>query len=246
MESVTLHSPLFIFLTLLFLILSYGTDAIESCHTYKHWKHIWLPSFNSKKINASIVLTLKCIRPFLIFLLFFKFNFIIILCVLLCNFIINHHFRGTFNGGSDMMNNMVTLGLLLATFNPSFGLIFIGTQCFLSYWVAGLSKIWTKEWWSGKALLIYLKTSCHEPSAYTRFLQKNKRSQFLSPLILLIEILFPLAFLLSPSLFYFVVFIFLLFHLQNAWVFGLNRFIYSWISSWPGLVFLYHFVKTIY
>lgn len=147
-------------------------------------------------------------------------------------------FQGPYNGGSDTMSILVLLCLWLANLAPSpmwqeIALGYLALQLTLSYFQSGLVKIENAEWRSGKALREVFALTAYPVSESLRSLAN--RPQLLlnvSRAVILGELLFPLTLLHSITLTIALVFAGV-FHLANAVLFGLNRFVWSWLAAYP-------------
>ncbi len=151
-------------------------------------------------------------------------------------------FRGTFNGGSDMMLFVVLTGLIISLASSSekiqkLGLIYIAIHLFYSYFKAGWVKIRESDWRQGTALPHFLSRSLYpETQKISDWLfQHPKISWIASWCVLLFELSFPLL-LWKPqwaTLYFGLAFIF---HFSIFLFFGLNRFFWVWIAAWPSLL----------
>ncbi len=152
-------------------------------------------------------------------------------------------FQGPYNGGSDTMSILVLLCLWLANLAPSpmwqeIALGYLALQLTLSYFQSGLVKIENAEWRSGKALREVFALTAYPVSESLRSLAN--RPQLLlnvSRAVILGELLFPLTLLHSITLTIALVFAGV-FHLANAVLFGLNRFVWSWLAAYPSVIWL--------
>jgi hypothetical protein len=149
-------------------------------------------------------------------------------------------FGGAFNGGSDAMTGVVLIGLVLGAIKPEWGLLSIGVQSGLSYFMSGIRKALNQDWWTGKAILGFVNASPVGMGAPTRFLPSLRSSLFLAPLswvALGFQIGFPL---LIRSHWGLIVALGLgvAFHFGNVLIFGLNRFFWIWIATYPSVVYL--------
>ncbi|MET0287581.1 MAG: hypothetical protein ABW352_24045 [Polyangiales bacterium] len=140
-------------------------------------------------------------------------------------------FRGSYNGGSDAMTLVVLLGLALArTFSPRLGLAYIAAQLVLSYFLAGLFKLRDPAWRDGSALprLLaapqYRSAALHVPFA-----------RVAGYAVIVFECAFPLALLDAQAAWAFTV-AGITFHVLNARVLGLNRFLWAWLAAYPALL----------
>lgn len=135
--------------------------------------------------------------------------------------------RGTFNGGSDTMSFLIVTAWLVSALFPattSICLLYIAIQLILSYFVAGIAKIISPQWRTGHALQYFLSRANIAISPGGAF--------YLSWVVLLFECLFPLA-VFAPWPFLIAA---MLFHLANAYIFGLNRFFFAWLAAYPALI----------
>lgn len=167
----------------------------------------------------------------------------------LTSFIFALRFYGTFNGASDSMTFLLSLShfiYFLSTSMPindwadiflKISYLIILVQVTSSYFISGISKARQKSWWTGLALQGFLQRSfmnwVHEfmDSKYGSYLTRPA-FVFASYLVLAFELLFPVAFIFPNSLPYFLGFG-VIFHMLNSIVFGLSRFFWLWISTYP-------------
>lgn len=152
--------------------------------------------------------------------------------------------RGTFNGGSDYMTVLTLLSVFIAGCFPGnekvelvcFG--YIGIQVVLSYFIAGIAKVKQKSWRTGEALKDFLMHSNYPVNARIKKIAQKRQTVWLaSRLILGFELLFPLA-LLDPRLCLFYLCLGFIFHLENFFDLGLNRFVFAWFAAYPALYYL--------
>ncbi len=144
-------------------------------------------------------------------------------------------FLGAWNGGSDAMTVVVLTGLIAGSFRPEAGLLWISLQSILSYFLSGIRKARNPRWWNGKALRGFLIAS----PVSSAFLKREVRlgSVALGPIsavLVLFQLLIP--FLLVPHLVPVALLFAALFHVGNVVFFGLNRFFWIWIATFPALV----------
>ncbi len=151
--------------------------------------------------------------------------------------------RGTFNGGSDFMTLIVLMALCVSSFFPENPKVQIGClgyialQSCVSYFLAGWVKIRKKNWRTGKALRGFLASSIYEPNWTTRWIIQQPVVAFLlSWGVLVFECSFPLA-LFFPDLCLIWIGTGLTFHLGNAYILGLNRFVWAWAATYPALFY---------
>lgn len=157
--------------------------------------------------------------------------------------IVLHRFAGPYNGGSDRMGLLVLYCLSLSHWLPdgvlseaAFG--YLGVQVVLSYFISGQVKIVNPEWRSGRALRDVFSFSAYPVSEDLRRLaDRPQLLWFASWFVMLFEVLFPFT-LLAPATLVLALATAAAFHLSNACFFGLNRFVWFWIASYPSILWL--------
>ncbi len=154
-------------------------------------------------------------------------------------------FNGPLGGGSDSMTFQVLIGLLIASLgvaNPILvrvGLGWIAAHSVLSYFIAGIAKLKTENWRTGLAMQTLLRTD----GPYTLFAPARNLADSkslcagLSWMIIVFEIAFPLVLILPWEGKLALLSIGLLFHITNAVVLGLNRFIWAWAATYPAVLY---------
>lgn len=147
-------------------------------------------------------------------------------------------FRGSFNGGSDSMLLVVSLALALASTFPrqaGWALGYCAVQLTLSYVIAGLAKLRDPAWRDGRALAILVELPQYRvPRGLARVGARLTRLG--SWAILAFELAFPIAFT-GPTAAAVVLAIGAAFHVANALVFGLDRFLWTWLAAYPALLY---------
>ena len=152
--------------------------------------------------------------------------------------------RGPVCGGSDSMFFQVQLGLLIAScgfLEPvliKLGLGWIVAQSVLSYLLAGVSKLRTAGWWNGRALQSLLTSD----GPYRGFAPARKLASS-RPLcavvgggIMLFELLLPAVLILPTEGKLVLLAAGCAFHIANALVLGLNRFVWAWVATYPAIL----------
>lgn len=154
--------------------------------------------------------------------------------------IVSIRFRGTFNGGSDMMTFVILTGTCVGWgLKPEWGLIYIAIHTFYSYFKAGIVKVIQKDWRTGRALPVFLQRSLY-PDIQNLGVSLT-HYKYVSLVLCWGAILFELGgisllFIPKMTLIYFTMAV--LFHLIVYRCFGLNRFFWIWISGWPSLFYV--------
>lgn len=152
-------------------------------------------------------------------------------------------FQGPYNGGSDRMGLLILCGLCLQYFMPTMlgkeaVLGYVALQLVLSYFIAGWVKIMNPEWRRGRALRDVFLFSAYPVSEATRQWAARPRMLFvMSWAVMLFELLFPFALITQPTLIIALI-LAACFHLANACMFGLNRFLWVWLAAYPSLLWL--------
>lgn len=152
-------------------------------------------------------------------------------------------FQGPYNGGSDRMGLLVLCCLCFVHFMPSvvwqeyiFG--YLAVQLVLSYFVAGWVKIVNPQWRRGRALQDVFDFSAYPVSEAVRgWAAWSRLLCVMSWAVMVFELLFPLTLLSQVTLIAGLV-IAGIFHLANAFLFGLNRFFWVWLSAYPSILWL--------
>ncbi len=150
-------------------------------------------------------------------------------------------FDGVYNGGSDKMTWLVLTCCLLAHLAPSpywaeMALGYLAVQLTLSYFVSGWVKVINPDWRSGQALADVFRFSAYPVSRNLRALADRRGLLFAASwAVIVLELIFPLT-LLEPRALALGLGLCALFHVSNALHFGLNRFVWAWISAFPALI----------
>ncbi|HEY0253879.1 MAG TPA: hypothetical protein VGC41_20255, partial [Kofleriaceae bacterium] len=142
-------------------------------------------------------------------------------------------FRGSYNGGSDAMLLVVLLGISINRLGyERVGMGYIAAQLILSYAISGIAKLREPSWRDGTALPSLLANPQYNAPAWALRLAGRPVSYAL----LGFEVLFPLALTSRVACMSFLA-IAAAFHLGNAIVLGLNRFLWTWLAAFPALWF---------
>ena len=113
---------------------------------------------------------------------------------------------------------------------------FIAIQSCSSYFISGIVKLRKRNWRSGKALQAFLQTTIYLDTPWFKLiLSSSTLAILLSWLIIVFEVAFPFS-LIGTSATYVLLAVGFLFHMTNAYVFGLNRFFFAWVASYPAIV----------
>ena len=152
--------------------------------------------------------------------------------------------RGAFNGGSDFMTLVGLSGLLLAhglgaLTDPELGwragLWYVALQSVSSYFVSGWVKLLRPEWRNGSALPAFLDSGVYGPLPERSVFRRPAIARAVSWGFTVWEGCFPLA-LLDVRLAIGLCASAVVFHFLVFWYFGLNRFFWSWLATFPAVI----------
>lgn len=165
---------------------------------------------------------------------------VIVLGVLLASHVLTMiRWLGSYNGGSDYMASVLLLftfiGLLFPHSMATVCIWYITLQLCLSYFKAGWVKVTKDKWRRGEAISLFVRSPIYERDPLIHRIFESKSLSFLiSWVTMIFELTFPLA-LFDQRLAVGYMSIAIIFHLGNAYVFGLNRFVFAWIAAYPAL-----------
>ena len=169
---------------------------------------------------------------------------IAIVLLFLASWLRSVRFLGSLNGGSDTMSQVLLIPLVLVSCSGGSSavtkgaLLWIGIQSVLSYFLSGVRKAKNRGWWDGVALSGFVRRSrVLMASSGARFLKIPLVVRTLSLMVLMFEILFPLS-LISLKLCSLFLVVGVMFHFGVFLAFGLNRFFWVWIASYPAIYFI--------
>ena len=157
--------------------------------------------------------------------------------------LILRRFDGPYNGGSDRMSHLSVICLAAAHTAPACvlkeaALGYLGLQVILSYAMSGGVKIVNPDWRNGRALRDVFEFSAYPASEhFRRWARAPSLMLAMSWSVIVFELLFPLS-LGNRYFLYGALAIGAAFHLGNACLFGLNRFVWSWLATYPSLLWL--------
>lgn len=166
------------------------------------------------------------------------------LIALACALIVAVRLRGRDNGASDAIVNLVLLALAvpraaieLVVADADVAVVaFVAAQALLSYFAAGVAKLREPAWRAGSALHAFASEPRFGAAATPRaWLARPRLGSALTHAVLAWELAAPLA-LASPAASVAFCVVGLAFHVGNHVVFGLNRFVFAWLSTYPAVV----------
>jgi hypothetical protein len=161
--------------------------------------------------------------------------------LLLLSVAVLYRFQGPYNGGSDRMSLLILLCLFISHLAPrgkwqEIALGYLAVQLVLSYALSGWVKLANPDWRSGRALTDVFEFSVYPVSESLRAWSRSRALMVgMSWALILFELLFPLTLVDGNALRVGLV-IAATFHLANACLFGLNRFLWIWLAAYPLLL----------
>lgn len=200
--------------------------------------------------NISINLKLGLPKSFnrtLYFCLFFALTSIAVkswlpmTALIICHFIFYSKFRRNINGASDSLTTIVLTCLWLSTLSKNLAvasMYYIAIQVLVSYFIAGLVKVKQPSWRDGSTLdhFMSLEKYAVSPSAKSLLSGRQWMVFIAAWSVIIFELSIPAAFFF-PSIFKVFLILGAFFHLANYFFFGINRFFWLWVSTYP---LLYH------
>lgn len=152
--------------------------------------------------------------------------------------------RGFGDDGSDQMNSILLVTLLLCV-RPGasalvleLGLVFIALQACLSYASAGIAKLVSPTWRSGEAIYRIFNTGAYGVPAIARLLRGRRWLNLaLCWSVILVESLFPLVLILPGPWPWLFLAWGAAFHLQCAAIMGLNSFFWAFVATYPAILY---------
>lgn len=140
--------------------------------------------------------------------------------------------------GADQMMTIVLVSLILFYCTPDplvkrAATWFLALQVILSYFTAGLIKLWSPEWLQGSILKKSLALGLGSETL-CKWLPDNKLlNQGLCLSVVAYECIFPAVIFLSPGVRIGFLLMGVLLHVTNAIAFGLPRFIFTFAAAYP-------------
>lgn len=177
--------------------------------------------------------------------LFFGMNIFSSVFLFVSTLIILIRWRGAFNGGSDFMTLAVLTGLLItqlilpilgAATAYRAGLWFITIQAASSYFISGSVKLFDENWRNGRALSFFISGAIFGPLQDNSIYKKHWFAIASCWSFIVWESTFPLA-LIGPVWAVVWCSIAALFHFLVFWHFGLNRFFWAWLCTFPAIIY---------
>lgn len=150
--------------------------------------------------------------------------------------VMSHRWAGALGGGSDSMMVQILAALCVGAWwdtpaSKSAALYFIAVQSLLSYTLAGLAKLRTREWRRGTAL------SSFAASHAIRALPGSGPLHLIACVAVLVFECTAAVAVVDARTAVAWVGVAIAFHCVNTIVFGLHRFGWVWLATYPAVVF---------
>jgi hypothetical protein len=130
--------------------------------------------------------------------------------------------------------------------SESIALLFIAVQTTLSYFVAGISKLVSREWRNGTAIVGIFATEAYGHDWIFRLLERIPSLKLPGAwAVILFETLFPIALLPNDWLLVGMLAITITFHVFNAIFMGLNNFLVAFPATYPAIIYANYYVREL-
>jgi hypothetical protein len=154
--------------------------------------------------------------------------------------------------GADQLNTILLFCLIPSTWFPSpairaLSLCTIAGQVLICYFSNGLLKSQSRGWFDGSHLKALLQTGNYSRKWAARLAANKTQRAFRLPgsVIVLWELSAVVAPFLPATLLWIFLATGILFHLTIAFIMGLNTFFWSYISTYPAILFTWQLVDHV-
>jgi hypothetical protein len=154
--------------------------------------------------------------------------------------------------GSDHMNIVIFIAVTLFFLSPaeSFArtacVLYIGLQSVLSYVVSGIAKTTGSEWRAGTAMVGIFNTHIYGHALAGRILRgRPVLGRVMCWGIIAFQLAFVLVLVVDERWMLVILFVGATFHIATALLMGLNSFVFSFIATYPAVIFLHYWVRTL-
>lgn len=221
-----------------------GDWAIQRTEVPAHPR--WLRPLLDVALRPAVYRAMLWLRAFLAVLLMAgQLPLVGAIALFLIALLLLFRWRGAFNGGSDFMTLVGLTGLLIAHGVGAWagmaqgwraGLWYVALQSVTSYFMSGWVKLLRPEWRSGQALPYFLDTGVYGPLPADSVWRKPWAARPCAWSFTVWEGCFPLA-LLDVRLAAVFCAVAAAFHFGVFWFFGLNRFFWAWLVTFPAVLY---------
>jgi hypothetical protein len=175
--------------------------------------------------------------------LFTNFSLFFVMIVLLVHLL--SHLRNPYGvDGSDQMQVIIFASLVVFYTAPSdsmiqkFSISFLCFQSLLSYFMSGLAKIVSPVWRDGTAIVGIMNTESFGNKGLALILINNPMlSKIVCWWVIIFECIFPFLIFTGIQTAYFFILCGIIFHLSTAVFMRFNSFFWSFIATYPALLF---------
>jgi hypothetical protein len=157
------------------------------------------------------------------------------------------HLRNRYGlDGSDQMQVILfaSLAIFYLSSDPlvkQCSLWFICLQALLSYFTAGCAKVRSAAWRGGTAMSDIMNTTSFGSQGFAQVLtQKPLLSKMMCWAVIVFECTFPLLAFAGVGPCFVFISVAILFHLSTAMFMGLNSFFWSFVATYPAILFFSH------
>lgn len=235
----------------------YSTDGLYNYEvlktTYRWLVQGWLAILLHPVLRYPGYLYLLAIQALAAFLLLshlvVTWSLVLILLILVIHLL--SRLREQFGiNGSDQMQVIIFTCLAIFYLSPDplvkqCCMLFICFQTFLAYFTGGAAKLLSAVWRGGTAVASILNTKSYGMAAFSHVLLEHA---FLARLLcwstIIFECMFPLLALTDLRVCLFLLFAGCLFHIATALCMGLNDFVWTFIATYPAVLYTTSALQT--
>ncbi|MBR8829857.1 MAG: hypothetical protein N5P05_001186 [Chroococcopsis gigantea SAG 12.99] len=260
-EAIALH---YTFISLAFVFVLFSAEYIvafyngsmdkyslmdwEICSLRTGWLFTgWRVKIFNILYTSQIFVLIMIVRAMIALLLAFyfdtSFKLLLVTLLLFMSFITNiRHVHG--RDGADELVIIELSGLFvyyIAGISSPLrwsGLLFIVAQVTLSYLVSGVAKLISPTWRSGDAIIKIFATRIYGKPQFIPFLSHRLITLSLAWFTILWETTFPIIWVAPFSFGLLWIIAGVMFHLGTAYVMGLNTFLFTFLSSYPIILWM--------
>jgi len=155
------------------------------------------------------------------------------------------------NDGSDQMSAVCFIALALAVvintgLSRSFALFFIAAQASLAYGTSGFLKMMKKGWYTGEYPIGVLKTASYgDRHVLAMSLKRRVIAKAFGSMVVFGDCLLSIAFAFPPNICIYILIFGIFLHIGIGRIMGLNTFMWSYIATYPAILFASHAIYSL-
>jgi len=201
-------------------------------------------------VLVALILRLLCAIAIPVAILFHQSILVLLFIITAINLIMQVR-NSQSNDGSDQMAVVCFIALALANAintdsSKSFALFFIAAQASLAYGTSGFLKMQKKGWYTGEYATEVLKTSSYgDKNVLEIALKRRSIAKVLGIMVVYGDCLLSLAFAFPPNICIFILFFGVFLHIGIGRIMGLNTFMWSYIATYPAILFASHAIYSL-